>query len=81
MDELIDFFRLIIEDEFNIKLVTPNRKFEVSPSHDVDRPFKYLFSTRRKIAKRLLGDVFKRKSTLALQEKEPIFTRGFVKEI
>lgn len=75
VDELIDFFRLIIEDEFNIKLVTPNRKFEVSPSHDVDRPFKYLFSTRRKIAKRLLGDVFKRKSTLLARKRTNIYKR------
>jgi hypothetical protein len=75
VDELIDFFRLIIENEFNIKLVTPNRKFEVSPSHDVDRPFKYLFSTQRNIAKRLLGDVFKRKSTLLARKRTNIYRK------
>ncbi len=57
---LVEFSKLI-ERSFGISL-NKLSTYEILPSHDVDRPFEYLYLSKRRITKRVLGDVLLRKS-------------------
>lgn len=61
VDEWIDIIKQIILRVWpNLKL--NKYQFKIRISHDVDRPFKYLFCKKKDIYRQLLGDIFKRRN-------------------
>jgi hypothetical protein len=62
VDELVLLFEMLVEKELEIKIDKPKTEFNILPSHDVDRPFEYLYYTKKHLLKRLGGDLLVRKS-------------------
>lgn len=60
-DIYIQAFATLITQEFGYQ-PTIKSTFSILPSHDVDRPFEYLYYTKSYLVKRILGDVVNRKS-------------------
>lgn len=60
-DLYVNKFSNVIEEHLGFK---PNidSSYKVLPSHDVDRPFEFLYYKSKKLAKRLAGDVLIRRS-------------------
>ncbi|MEQ8525111.1 polysaccharide deacetylase family protein [Gracilimonas sp.] len=62
-DLYLELFSKIIFKKFGVSLQV-NSSFSILPSHDVDRPFEYLYYSSGKLIKRVSGDLLIRKSVI-----------------
>lgn len=60
-DIYIELFRDILEEKFSVHIPLKG-EFSIMPTHDVDRPFEFLYYTFPHLIKRFSGDVLKKKS-------------------
>lgn len=61
VDEWLDILRQVILQQWpEIKI--KNHRFEIELSHDVDRPFRYLYVSRANIVRQVFGDFVKRRN-------------------
>lgn len=67
-DIYVDEFGKLIEKNFGFRPTTKN-VYQVLPSHDVDRPYEYLYYSKSKFIKRVSGDLLKRKSLENAKER------------
>lgn len=74
-DELMDFFENVLEVELGYEVNKTVPSFSVLPSHDVDRPFEYLYYTKSHLFKRLSGDIVVRKSVKMALNRLEIFKK------
>lgn len=61
-DDLVDLLDLLLTKHLDVNVKKRILTYKVSPSHDVDRPFEYLYYTKPHLLKRLGGDLLVRKS-------------------
>ena len=60
-DIYVQKFKEIIQKKFKVNIFSEN-SFKILPSHDVDRPFEYLYYSKKHLLKRVAGDALIRKS-------------------
>lgn len=73
VDQLVKLFEIIMHKEFGLAPVKPQERYTVLPSHDVDRPFEYLYYTIKHLIKRMGGDIVVRKSLSKALERRTLF--------
>jgi len=73
VDELICLFKSMIENEFSIRIAETESKYKIIPSHDVDRPFEYLYYSKRHLLKRMAGDLISRRSFLDVLKRHRLY--------
>ncbi len=73
-DIYLNEFEKLIERTFGF-LPGTKSVYRVLPSHDVDRPFEYVYYTRKKLIKRISGDLIKRKSFRSVKRRVGIYTK------
>ncbi|MEX0719725.1 MAG: polysaccharide deacetylase family protein [Balneolaceae bacterium] len=61
VDIYVDIFAMLLGKAINIKPAIKSA-YKISPSHDVDRPFEYLYYSRKRLIKRVGGDLIRRVS-------------------
>ena len=69
VDELINLLVRLLEERLDVRIQVKQSSYEISPSHDVDRPFVYLYYSKRHLLKRLGGDVLIRRSFHSFTER------------
>lgn len=61
VDIYLSNLKALLEEIYGVEL-TFSTKFRIIPSHDVDRPYEYLYYTKSYLVKRLMGDFLLRNS-------------------
>lgn len=61
VDELVSLFKRLLLRKLDLNLKQKGEAFKISPSHDVDRPFEYLYYSKKRLLKRLGGDLLVRR--------------------
>lgn len=69
VDELLYLFSYLLRSRLNFPLREKNSNFAILPTHDVDRPFEYLYYSPFRISKRLLGDLILRRSISQVKKR------------
>lgn len=75
VDELLLLFSNLIKTKLKVEIITKNSDFSILPTHDVDRPFEYLYYSPYKFMKRISGDLLQRNSISMAKKRWSIYQK------